>query len=103
MGRRGVPEGGRQTASAGGPHVLCALAPWDRRALDRPPTGPGPRCDRLGGPVRGPRGLWGLSRVCAPRGLDDSACAPARGVAPRVVTPVAAVAPCHPTSLDGAG
>src|SRR5690242_3748054 len=93
---RSVPEDGRQTSSAGGHHVFCALTLLDRHALDRDPTGLGPRRDRFRRAVRRARDLCRLSRVCDPRRLDDTAREPAWGVAPRVVTSTASVAPGDP-------
>src|SRR4029450_6504039 len=100
---RGVPEDGRQTSSAGGHHVFCALTLLDHRPLDWDPTGLSPRRDRFRRSVRRARGLCRLSRVCDPRSLDDSAREPAWGVAPRVVTAAASVAPGDPQGLDRAG
>src|ERR1043166_9675562 len=103
MVRRGVPADGRHTSSAGGHPGFGALPLLDHPPLDWAPTGLRPRRDRLRSAVRRARGLWRLSRVCDPRSLDDAARAPAWGVAPRVVTAAASVAPGAPHGLDRAG
>src|SRR4029453_14691826 len=64
---RGVPEDGRQTSSAGGHHVFCALTLLDHRPLDWDPTGLSPRRDRFRRSVRRARGLCRLSRGGDPR------------------------------------
>ena len=58
------------------------LLHWIVLPLDRDPTGSSPRRHHLGDAVCGARGLCRLSRVCDPRGLDDSAREPAWSVAP---------------------
>jgi hypothetical protein len=83
--------------------VFCALTLLDHPPLDWDPTGLSPRRARLRRSGRRARGLWRLSRVCDPRSRDDSAREPAWGVAPRVVTAAASVAPGDPQGLDRAG
>jgi hypothetical protein len=97
---RGRGQAGRPKASARGGGVLCVPGAENLAHRAGHAVGPGARCHHAGDPRHGSRHQHGLSRLCHPRALDDSArhCAPC--LAPRVAAAAAAAAAGHSPPVD---